>query len=138
MNSCDWTLSPEKRGTNVPVPHVHALDPSLTHGTSIYLRRYILDGDRDELRNIRHELASLRDNILRSPDHATNSSFAPCPNTHDDESKQSSPGQSHVSEGGMNYVSALRRQMDELRGTGLYDDDDPVMRELRQAIKTAQ
>eukprot|EP01035_Chromulina_nebulosa_P019501 gene19501-25392_t len=104
--------------------------------------RYVLDGDRDELRNIRNELSTLKynldksNNLTPSNNHYTNDN-----KTNDNidlptsEQKTSSPTTSIPN---FNNITTIRQQIDELLATGLYVPEDDVIKELVNALHNAE
>jgi hypothetical protein len=98
--------------------------------------RYVLDGDRDELRNIRHELASLRSNLATEPaivrpqpPHAKK----PSSPSYSSEMKHQQASASSKNPSSFN-ASAIRDQIAELQATGLYEDDDAALVALRESL----
>lgn len=101
--------------------------------------RYVLDGDREELRNIRHELAALRSMSLATPSTGSNTSTQPLP-----PSSSSSlpppppPTSSSSSSSSKAFIASPSDSQDDRKskasallkhvlGTGLYSPTDEVV-----------
>ena len=90
--------------------------------------RYVLDGDREELRHIRSELATLRSHTVGGA--PTSPVVAP------QSSLPSSSGASAAPGGGGSAV--LRSRLDELMRSGQYDESDAVIGEIKREIRNAE
>ena len=84
--------------------------------------RYILDGDREELRSIRSELSSLRSFA------AVNSPI----NTRNQESVRPSVGKNN-----MDLLQRLHQEKRDLMSSGLYEENDSLIAELNRSILEA-
>lgn len=105
------------------------------------LRRYILDGDRDELRNIRHELATLRDNVLYSPhSDALPPRQSGLPDVRSTSADLRSSAADEMKREDTLPVNPahIRRQIGALEATGLYTQEDEVIKELYSALSKAE
>ena len=96
--------------------------------------RYILDGDREELRNIRNELATMRSVTFGgsiAPPPAPSAKHTPSPVLFDDylNNKNVAMRQAEVTP-----ISVLKKQLSDLMATGRYEESDPVIQELQQSI----
>jgi hypothetical protein len=98
--------------------------------------RYVLDGDREELRNIRHELASLRTATLTAPApaQARAGGLLPPP------PPSAAGAGTGAGQDPRAAAATARRQLEELLSTGLYapDSDDPVISALRGEVSRAE
>ena len=124
--------------------------------------RYILDGDRDELRNIRHELSSLRNNMV-STNEQENESFQqsksqtqmkPQSQTRSQNNKyvesksqiyyersdsiDERKSSEHLNDVKMNDINRLKNEIQELIDTRMYANDDPIMQEMYLALREAE
>jgi hypothetical protein len=115
--------------------------------------RYILDGDREELRNIRNELSSLRNaqssNAFKSnPSPAPqwipqsnsinvllhkNSSAPPLEEKAKLDSEDRFPTKSNTE-----ILNSLIEERDELLSSGLYDPNDSLLMEIEESILEIQ
>ena len=96
--------------------------------------RYILDGDREELRNIRNELATMKSVAYGgaiAPPPAPSAKHIPSPVMFDDYLTNKNTAMQQAAE---TPISILKRQLTDLMGTGRYGESDPVIIELQQAI----
>jgi hypothetical protein len=96
--------------------------------------RYILDGDREELRNIRNELATMKSVAYGgaiAPPPAPSAKHIPSPVMFGDYLTNKNTAMQQATE---TPISILKRQLTDLMGTGYYGESDPVIIELQQAI----
>ena len=89
--------------------------------------RYVLDGDREELRTIRHELASLRTGPPVPPP-------APVAQTTNNYNLNSSPSSGS---GPQANAARIKEQLSVLLSTGLYDEADSVVQTLQANLAEA-
>ena len=81
--------------------------------------RYVLDGDREELRTIRNALSQLKSGAGNPAEF--------------DRNPKSDVGEENSS------IDRLKRKKEELLSTGLYDEnEDPIIEEINRAIRVAE
>jgi hypothetical protein len=110
--------------------------------------RYVLDGDREELKNIRHELSSLRSVTLSSSSPSFQSpstinttqqpSLSPTKLPNTEISQISPPKQMKSNLTTSEKLLTLRSQLDNLLLSGLYTTNDPLVSELQKNIQLAE
>ncbi len=86
--------------------------------------RYVLDGDREELRTIRHELAALRSGASVPPP------APPVVQTTNNYNLGSSSG-------AVTNAARIKEQLSALLSTGLYEEADSVVQELQASLSQA-
>lgn len=99
--------------------------------------RYVLDGDREQLRSIRQELAALRDGAISIKTPVVRE-FVPAPPTPPATTKVSMSSRGNEEEANEIDIINLKRRRSELISSGLYEPTDPVLAVLNRAIAEAE
>ena len=101
--------------------------------------RYVLDGDREELRNIRHELANLRTYAVGSTSPLSTSKTPVPSNISVTDNIAPVPSAAVTNEQSSNsHITDLRRQLNDFLLSGNYTDDDQLIIELKKQIVQAE
>jgi len=101
--------------------------------------RYVLDGDREELRNIRHELANLRTYAIGSTSPLSTSKTPVPSNIAVTDNIAPVPSVAVINEQSSNsIITDLRQQLNDFLLSGNYTDDDQLIVELKKQIVQAE
>jgi len=101
--------------------------------------RYVLDGDREELRNIRHELANLRTYAIGSTSPLSTSKTPVPSNIAVTDNIAPVPSVAVINEQPSNsIITDLRQQLNDFLLSGNYTDDDQLIVELKKQIMQAE
>lgn len=97
--------------------------------------RYVLDGDREELRTIRNELASLRaqTGLPEAPAPAPKRSTGRSPTKAPGAGPSAQPTSLAGSDVGMDSGAGVRGNLSALLATGLYDSQDSAVQALQES-----